>query len=181
MSYISDEQARQVREALFDARTELWGYANPSWSNKAANLCDKLDAAMKTLIIDTAKADDIWECQNCEGQGWVSGSEPECCGNVADSGECRGGCAVEKQIQIECSICGGGGEFPLPKLPITGGTGEGIPLCSRADSPTTTPPDCRQEFEKWHSGLRAESYKEELWEAYQAAWNARKDGHGSVL
>ncbi len=54
---LNDEQARQVREALFDARTELWGYANPSWSNKAANLCDKLDAAMKTLIIDTANAD----------------------------------------------------------------------------------------------------------------------------
>ena len=61
---------------------------------------------------------ETWQqCQSCGGDGWVSGSEPECCGNVTDHGECRGSCAVEKQIQLQCILCSGAGKFPLPKPP----------------------------------------------------------------
>jgi len=45
-------------------------------------------------------------CPNCDGSGTVDGVEPECCGNTTTSGECRGDCAVPRQVEEACP-CGG--------------------------------------------------------------------------
>jgi proteasome lid subunit RPN8/RPN11 len=45
-------------------------------------------------------------CPNCGGSGYVDGVEPECCGNTTGSGECRGDCAVPRQVEEACP-CGG--------------------------------------------------------------------------
>lgn len=50
------------------------------------------------------------ECPNCDG-GYVYDVEPECCGNTI-GGECRGDCAVPKQVERQCSTCGGEATVP---------------------------------------------------------------------
>lgn len=45
-------------------------------------------------------------CPNCDGSGVTVGVEPECCGNTTSSGECRGDCAVPRQVEESCP-CGG--------------------------------------------------------------------------
>lgn len=54
-------------------------------------------------------------CQTCNGDTYIIGSktEPDCCGNVSTSGECKSYCAVPKQVptQEQCPVCEGTGEI----------------------------------------------------------------------
>jgi len=56
------------------------------------------------------------DCFQCGGLGCLSASEPACCGNTTDNGECRSHCVIEQQIQIQCDLCGGGGKLPILEL-----------------------------------------------------------------
>jgi proteasome lid subunit RPN8/RPN11 len=51
------------------------------------------------------------ECPNCTG-GYIADIEPECCGNTTSSGECRGDCAVPREVERPCPTCGGDGVVP---------------------------------------------------------------------
>lgn len=51
-------------------------------------------------------------CPHCNGEGHVDDVEPDCCGNTTSSGECRGDCAVPKQVQVPCASCGEWGYVP---------------------------------------------------------------------
>lgn len=47
-------------------------------------------------------------CPYCGGSAFVDDVEPECCGNTTTSGECRGDCAVPRQVEVPCASCDGG-------------------------------------------------------------------------
>jgi hypothetical protein len=50
------------------------------------------------------------DCPECDGNGWVVGSDIDCCGQ--SDWECGGrGCVGPEQIQVQeqCAQCGGGG------------------------------------------------------------------------
>ena len=49
-------------------------------------------------------------CPNCDGYGWVSGSEAQhgCDGSEED---CQRTCPVQVQIQVGCEMCNGTGDF----------------------------------------------------------------------
>jgi proteasome lid subunit RPN8/RPN11 len=57
----------------------------------------------------------VSECPYCEG-GVITDVEPECCGNTTSSGECRGDCAVPRQVEKPCPSCGGAGEHGTPAV-----------------------------------------------------------------
>jgi hypothetical protein len=54
------------------------------------------------------------DCPECNGSGVEEDYEvvPECCGNTTTSGDCRGDCAVPKEVPSDrpCQACGGTGK-----------------------------------------------------------------------
>lgn len=50
-------------------------------------------------------------CPACNGHGTMMRVEPDCCGNFTSHGECRGHCAVPRQVQDTCDYCGGHGRI----------------------------------------------------------------------
>lgn len=58
---------------------------------------------------ETKVLSNMEKCPECEGNGYTFSVEPECCGNLTRGGECRGDCAVPKQVEVTCKCCGGVG------------------------------------------------------------------------
>lgn len=50
-------------------------------------------------------------CPNCD-DGYVTTTEPQCCGNTTPDGECRGDCAVPQEVEWPCTNCAGEGVLP---------------------------------------------------------------------
>src|SRR5262245_20572921 len=54
-------------------------------------------------------------CPGCNGDGGVTMTEPQCCGNFYPHGDCRQHCAVPVQVPYPCETCNGSGEIETPE------------------------------------------------------------------
>lgn len=50
-------------------------------------------------------------CPECGGSGCIISTVPDCCGNFTPHGECRAHCAVPREVQEQCEMCGGSGSL----------------------------------------------------------------------
>ncbi|MED5549755.1 MAG: hypothetical protein VX529_10385, partial [Pseudomonadota bacterium] len=49
------------------------------------------------------------QCPACGGEGIIYGMEPDCCGDFAPDGSCRGHCCVPRETAEQCPDCNGQG------------------------------------------------------------------------